>query len=85
MAPEKKRAGRSLVDQLADLEDPTPKGTTCGLAGLKRHLLRSKRLTLMLDFDPEDLDRAAESSDEEAGKQSDVNVGREHYQAVGLV
>jgi hypothetical protein len=27
MAPGKTRPGRSLADQLADLEDPTPKGT----------------------------------------------------------
>lgn len=43
----------------------------------------SKWLTPILDFDPEDLDRGADSSDDEAGKQSDLNAGREHYQAVG--
>ncbi|KAJ5363482.1 Protein bfr2 [Penicillium cataractarum] len=61
MAPGKPRSGRSLADQLADLEDPTPK-----------------------DFDPEDIDRDAQSSgDEGAGKTSDLNAGREHYQSVG--
>lgn len=45
----------------------------------------AKRLTSTLDFDPEDLDRGADSSDEEADKQADLNAGREHYQAVGLV
>ncbi|KAJ5172026.1 Protein bfr2 [Penicillium capsulatum] len=60
MAPGKKNPGRSLADQLADLEDPTPK-----------------------DFDPEDLDRDGDSSDEDKGKQSESNAGREHYQAVG--
>ncbi|KAJ5703058.1 Protein bfr2 [Penicillium malachiteum] len=57
MAPGKVR---SLADQLADLEDPTPK-----------------------DFDPEDLDRDGQSSDEEGGKTVDADAGREHYQAVG--
>ncbi|KAJ5907365.1 hypothetical protein N7495_000047 [Penicillium taxi] len=57
MAPSKTR---SLADQLADLEDPTPK-----------------------DFDPEDLDRDGNSSDDEAGNAPDANAGREHYQAVG--
>ncbi|KAJ5729500.1 Protein bfr2 [Penicillium malachiteum] len=57
MAPGKVR---SLADQLADLEDPTPK-----------------------DFDPEDLERDGQSSDEEDGKTLDVDAGREHYQAVG--
>ncbi|OQE32156.1 hypothetical protein PENSTE_c001G07524 [Penicillium steckii] len=52
--------GKSLADQLAELEDPTPK-----------------------DFDPEDIDRDGNSSDEEAGKPSETNAGREHYQAVG--
>ena len=35
------------------------------------------------DFDPEDLDRDGNSSDEDTGKQSESNAGREHYQAVG--
>ncbi|KAF3394664.1 Protein bfr2 [Penicillium rolfsii] len=61
MAPSKPRSGRSLADQLADLEDPTPK-----------------------DFDPVDIDRDEQSSgDEETGKESDLNAGREHYQSVG--
>ncbi|KAJ5994558.1 Protein bfr2 [Penicillium sp. IBT 35674x] len=51
----------SLADQLADLEDPTPK-----------------------DFDPEDLEHGGQSSDDdEAGKPTDVDAGREHYEAVG--
>ncbi|KAJ5925024.1 Protein bfr2 [Penicillium verhagenii] len=58
MAPSKTR---SLADQLADLEDPTPK-----------------------DFDPEDLEHDQQSSDDDdSGKPSDVNAGREHYEAVG--
>ncbi|KAJ5407691.1 Protein bfr2 [Penicillium cosmopolitanum] len=52
--------GKSLADQLADLEDPTPK-----------------------DFDPEDIERDGNSSDEEGGKPAESNAGREHYQAVG--
>ncbi|KAJ5112737.1 Protein bfr2 [Penicillium argentinense] len=60
MAPAASRPGRSLADQLADLEDPTPK-----------------------DFDPEDIERDDASSDEEGGKPSESNAGREHYQAVG--
>ncbi|PYH49268.1 AATF family protein [Aspergillus saccharolyticus JOP 1030-1] len=53
-------APKSLAEQLAELEDPTPK-----------------------DFDPEDLDRGVQSSDEEGGKDMDADAGREHYQAVG--
>lgn len=37
----------------------------------------------VLDFDPEDLDRDDDSSDEDAGQVADENIGREHYQAVG--
>jgi protein AATF/BFR2 len=40
-------------------------------------------VTWVLDFDPEDLDQDGNSSDEEAGKASDMNAGREHYQSVG--
>ncbi|PYI27976.1 TRAUB-domain-containing protein [Aspergillus indologenus CBS 114.80] len=53
-------APKSLAQQLAELEDPTPR-----------------------DFDPEDLDRGVQSSDEEGGKAVDADAGREHYQAVG--
>ncbi|KAJ5175816.1 Protein bfr2 [Penicillium canariense] len=35
------------------------------------------------DFDPEDIEHDDASSDEGAGKASDLNAGREHYQAVG--
>ena len=37
-----------------------------------------------LDYDPEDLDRGNQDSDEEAGEK-DASAGREHYQDVGLV
>lgn len=37
-----------------------------------------------LDFDPEDIERGGNSSDEEADEK-DASAGREHYQAVGLV
>ncbi|KAJ5223876.1 Protein bfr2 [Penicillium chermesinum] len=50
MAPPK---GRSLADQLADLEDPTPK-----------------------DFDPEDLDDGAGSSDDEGKKRFESEKGK---------
>ncbi|CAG8947502.1 unnamed protein product [Penicillium salamii] len=56
----KPRGARSLADQLADFEDPTPK-----------------------DFDPEDIDNGAQSSDEESGEDDEVNTGREHYEKVG--
>ncbi|CAG8064034.1 unnamed protein product [Penicillium olsonii] len=55
----KPRGARSLADQLADFEDPTPK-----------------------DFDPEDIDNGAQSSDEESGDDDEVNTGREHYEKV---
>lgn len=85
MAPGKMRLGQSLADQLADLEDPTPKGR------LNRVLLTFARrrghpiADLVPDFDPEDLDRDGDSSDEGAGKEPDLNAGREHYQSVGWV
>ncbi|KAL5338838.1 apoptosis antagonizing transcription factor-domain-containing protein [Aspergillus crustosus] len=52
-------APKSLAEQLADLDDLTPK-----------------------DFDPEDIERGGQSSDEEA-EVKDADAGREHYQAVG--
>ncbi|KAL4786843.1 apoptosis antagonizing transcription factor-domain-containing protein [Aspergillus varians] len=53
-------APKSLAEQIAELEDLTPK-----------------------DFDPEDIDRGGNSSDEEPDVKKDANAGREHYQAVG--
>jgi hypothetical protein len=42
------------------------------------------RANLVPDFDPEDIDHDEQSSgDEGAGKESDLNAGREHYQPVG--
>jgi protein AATF/BFR2 len=38
---------------------------------------------LYSDFDPEDIERDGNSSDEEGGKAAESNAGREHYQAVG--
>ncbi|TPR04826.1 hypothetical protein CAN33_0031675 [Aspergillus niger] len=35
------------------------------------------------DYDPEDLDRGNQDSDEEGAGAKDENAGREHYQAVG--
>ncbi|OJJ78077.1 hypothetical protein ASPBRDRAFT_191335 [Aspergillus brasiliensis CBS 101740] len=35
------------------------------------------------DYDPEDLDRGNQDSDEEGAGEKDENAGREHYQAVG--
>ncbi|KAL2800027.1 apoptosis antagonizing transcription factor-domain-containing protein [Aspergillus keveii] len=52
-------APKSLAEQIADLEDLTPR-----------------------DFDPEDLERGEQSSDDEAPVK-DASAGREHYQAVG--
>ena len=43
-------------------------------------------LTFVPDFDPEDIDGDVQSSGEEgAAKQSDLSLGREHYQSVGCV
>ncbi|CEL04471.1 Putative Apoptosis antagonizing transcription factor/protein transport protein [Aspergillus calidoustus] len=52
-------APKSLAEQIADLEDLTPR-----------------------DFDPEDIERGGQSSDDEAPVK-DASAGREHYQAVG--
>jgi hypothetical protein len=42
------------------------------------------KANLVPDFDPEDIDHDEQSSgDEGAGKESDLNAGREHYQSVG--
>lgn len=73
----------SLADQLADLEDPTPKGM---YQRIPQSFLPSvhHNLTAYLDFDPEDLEHGGQSSDDdEAGKPTDVDAGREHYEAVG--
>ncbi|OAX77499.1 hypothetical protein ACJ72_08202 [Emergomyces africanus] len=53
---------KSLAEQIADLDDPTPK-----------------------DFDPEDLNDRAESSEDQSpeSEYGDDNAGREHYIAVG--
>ncbi|OJD14635.1 hypothetical protein AJ78_05032 [Emergomyces pasteurianus Ep9510] len=53
---------KSLAEQIADLEDPTPK-----------------------DFDPEDINDRAESSDDQSSgsEYGNANAGREHYIAVG--
>jgi protein AATF/BFR2 len=84
MAPGKPRSGRSLADQLADLEDPTPKGM-CILIGLTHYLGGEPTwANIVADFDPEDIEHDVQSSDDEgAGKESDLNAGREHYQSVG--
>lgn len=70
---------KSLADQLADLEDPTPKGL--------RPSNRSKRLCLNdvhpLDFDPEDPDSGHQQSDEDSESEVDEDAGREHYEKVG--
>lgn len=70
---------KSLADQLADLEDPTPKGL------LQSHW-RKNCLTVAnncLDFDPEDEDNGNQGSEDESGSEIDENAGREHYEKVG--
>ncbi|PWY83777.1 TRAUB-domain-containing protein [Aspergillus sclerotioniger CBS 115572] len=52
-------AKKSLAEQIAELEDLTPR-----------------------DYDPEDLDRGNQDSDEEVAEK-DASAGREHYQDVG--
>lgn len=81
-------APKSLAQQLAELEDPTPRGLFLfpllflGLSFLSLGLT-DLSLRPIADFDPEDLDRGVQSSDEEGGKAVDADAGREHYQAVG--
>jgi protein AATF/BFR2 len=77
----KPRGARSLADQLADFEDPTPKGMKeCFIYG---SLMETFILTCYIDFDPEDIDNGAQSSDDEDRDQDEVNAGREHYEKVG--
>lgn len=68
---------RSLAEQLADLDDPAPKGAV--IPAYVSHRANG------LDFDPEDLDHAGQGSDEDTGAAADSNAGREHYQSVGYV
>lgn len=81
-----KRPGATLAEQLADLEDPAPKGV---LIDLRDHLspvppfVQFMTDSFYLDFDPEDSDLGAPSSDDESASEVDENAGREHYQAVG--
>jgi protein AATF/BFR2 len=43
-------------------------------------------LTCRPDFDPEDIDNGAQSSDDDdSGDDGEVNTGREHYENVGYV
>lgn len=75
----KKSGFKSLADQLADLEDPTPKGS------LRPHC-RNNLLTIAnscLDFDPEDEENGNQGSEDESGSEVDENAGREHYEKVG--
>jgi protein AATF/BFR2 len=76
----KKPGFKSLADQLADLEDPTPKGS------LRSHRRKKKWFTFVndicADFDPEDEDNGQQGSEEESGIEVDENAGREHYEKV---
>ncbi|KAL4950287.1 apoptosis antagonizing transcription factor-domain-containing protein [Aspergillus filifer] len=53
-------APKSLAEQIAELEDVTPR-----------------------DYDPEDIERGGNTSDEDDAPVKDADAGREHYQAVG--
>lgn len=75
----KDKAARSLMEQIADLDDVAPKGITL--------LISANPATnqfRFLDFDPEDIDDGRGSDDEESSVASeDGAAGREHYQSVG--
>lgn len=84
-------APKSLAEQMAELEDLTPRGNLLILILLMvifdvvvggNYVLTM--VMFFLDYDPEDLDRGNQDSDEEgAAGGEDENAGREHYQAVG--
>ena len=79
-------APKSLAEQFADLDDPTPKGAFILFIPNSANSacctpLRIE-LTFATDFDPEDLEHAGGESDED-GSGDDGDAGREHYQAVG--
>ena len=81
-----KMAPKSLAEQFADLDDPTPKGAFILFIPNSANSacctpLRIE-LTFATDFDPEDLEHAGGESDED-GSGDDGDAGREHYQAVG--
>lgn len=80
MSPSNSAPPTYLADQLADLDDPTPRGmydldslSPCNSIDLTDE-----------DFDPEDLDHD-EGTDDENNTTKDDHSKREHYQAVGLV
>jgi protein AATF/BFR2 len=75
---------KSLADQLADLEDPAPRGNNAFSFAVRATV----ELTIVKknypDFDPEDPDAdIGGSEDDESGSEVDDDAGREHYQAVG--
>lgn len=75
-------ARRSLAEQYAELDDPTPKGSTQSTPSFL-NLFCIANMFSQTDFDPEDLDRGDPDSDDESSREVDEDAGREHYQAVG--
>lgn len=75
----KKSGFKSLADQLADLEDPTPKGSLRSYGKGKAVFANDT----CLDFDPEDEDNGNQGSGDESGSDIDEDAGREHYEKVG--
>lgn len=84
----KKAVGKStLAQQIADLDDPTPKGMSRETQLITFH--KDQHLTqrcAFADFDPEDdFERAGATDDEDSSGEEEGNDGREHYEAVGYV
>ena len=74
----------SLAEQIADLDDPTPKGCPSLRPfppPINQELTRHWTVS---DFDPEDLEYGGQASDDDDDtKVVDATAGREHYETVG--
>lgn len=77
----KKGRDKTLAEQIAELEDPTPKGTPLSCSVYE--LLVEQWTNATIEFDPEDQSDGAQESDSDSGSDGvDLDTGREHYEAV---
>jgi hypothetical protein len=69
----------SLQEQIADLEDPAPRGlsTSCNSFSL------GAKQSVFADLDPEDEGFGGQSSDQDSRSGPDESAAREHYLVVG--
>jgi hypothetical protein len=75
----KSRKPKSLAEQIADLDDPAPKGKSQFLPNMATILINIQ------DFDPEDvgLYHGSESENSESEEETEENTARAHYEPVG--